>query len=240
MPASSESPPRVAWKYVWGNNSNVSNSSAGHGVGSAASERLYRAAAPTRASRERLQREVSEPRPASARAKTSAETKRQADAVAERFSHVLASTAAGRCAKEVISLAAVAGGAAEGDRVRDASNYGDMLFQEGVMQKQRKEEERERELRRREEAELREKCPFKPTVTPSAEHYVQRGHISERLEEVTMAHRERMQVLADVVRYELERDHTFKPSSFSKKSQAIVSGYGDFLDEMKQRDESHD
>lgn len=235
------SPPRTAWKNVWGKGSNASTASAGLGKASAASERLYKSAETRRASRERLQREVSEPRVSGgSRASSSVDIKRQSDILAERFSHVLTSTAAGRHQREVVSLACVNGGETEADRVRDLYNYGDMLFQEGTMQRRRKEEERQRELQRREEEELRRTCPFKPTLSSKAASTERRGHISERVEDVARAHRERMQALAEVVRSETERDLTFRPQITSKKSQALVAGYGNFLDEMKARDELHE
>lgn len=192
------SPPREKWKYVWGNGSaagNSSTSSAGAGVGSAASDRLYRSAATARSARERLQRQVlEEARPTSARARSPGEARRQQALVAERFSHVLASTAAGRFQKDVVALAAVRGGAEEGDRVRDAYNYGDMLFQEGMMQQARKEEARHRELARREREELERECTFKPAVSALADQFAHRAHIGERGDELAMAQRERMQV----------------------------------------------
>jgi hypothetical protein len=235
------SPPRTAWKNVWGNGSNASTASAGLGKTSAASERLYKSAETRRAARERLQREAAEPRASGgSRASSSADIKRQTDIVAERFSHVLASTAAGRHQREVVTLACVNGGETEGDRVRDLYNYGDMLFQEGMMQRQRKEDERQRELQRREEEELRRTCPFKPTLSAKAASNERRGHISERVEDVARAHRERMQALAEVVRSETERDLTFRPQTTCKKSKALVAGYGNFLDEMKARDELHE
>jgi hypothetical protein len=233
------SPPRTAWKHVWGNGSSASTASARPGKGSAASERLYKSSESRRAARERLHREAAEPSGGS-RAGSSVDIKRQSDMVAERFSHVLASTAAGRYQSEVVSLASVTGGEAEGDHVRDLYNYGDMLFQEGTMQRQRREDERQRELQRREEEELRRTCPFKPTLSSKSAGGDRRGHISERVEDVARAHRERMQALVEVVRSETERDLTFRPQTSSKKSQALVAGYGNFLDEMKARDALHE
>eukprot|EP00967_Tisochrysis_lutea_P120106 scaffold196647_cov32-Tisochrysis_lutea.AAC.1 len=232
------SPPRTSWKNVWGNSSNASTSSAGQGIGGAASERLYKSAATQRAARERLQRQVSER--CSSAARSPREMSRQADAIAKRFAHVLTSSGCVGGEQITVPVAGVNVHTPESSCARESLNYGDMLFQEGTMQRQRKEAERQQELQKREEEELRLNCPFKPTVSVKAATYAPREHISERLQDVTNAHRERMQLLAEEIRGETERDFTFKPIITSKKSKALVASYGNFLDEMKARDELHE
>ena len=61
-----------------------------------------------------------------------------------------------------MAIAHVKGGSEEAERVRDAFNYGDMLFQEGTMQAARREEARRQELQKREEL---EDCTFRPKVS---------------------------------------------------------------------------
>jgi len=169
------SPTRVAWKYAWGGTSAASARSGGAGLnsatsvgpakGHAASDRLYREAAAQRAAREMKARDAQRAA-LRAQAKPDGAKKGEHAAHAERFKRVLATSAAGRYRNEIVAMAAVRGGKGECERARDAYNYGDLLFQEGRLQAQRREEARQRELREREARET--KCTFQPEVSSMA------------------------------------------------------------------------
>ena len=240
------SPPRVAWKYAWGGLEEPGGSKAlPSGTGAAASERLYRAssstiAATNRSVREQKQREAQEHIRAAEREqrRTSGDSLARRAAKAKmtekRFSKVMASTAPGRYRKELVSHAAVRGGVKECERVHDVYNYGDMLFQEGMLDAKKKEALRNQELRRREEADV--ECTFHPRVSKTAKQLPPREHMSERVERLALESRVRQQELVRSVRSETDRECTFRPTLKNRKSHEMMREYGPFLEEMKSRD----
>ena len=240
------SPPKVPFKYAWGGLDDGLAATLPSGAGDAASNRLYQHAKTTgrtvreerqreaqRAAKQQQQQQQQQQRPETAA--SLARSRAKAKETAQRFSKVMASTAAGRYQQEIMAIAHVKGGTEASERVRDAFNYGDMLFQEGAMQRSRREEARRQELQRREEL---EDCTFRPQVSEKAAEFAHRDHIGERSEQLAAERAQRREVLARTVRQETERDLTFQPTVTNKKSRAMMNNYGPFLDEMKLRDTS--
>ena len=213
----------------------MSTSSMHSGAGNAASERLYQQAGSMRKTRDklRLEKQAAAARPSP----RSFQSKRSAALSANRFAHVMA--AATPIASSGSSGAPSGGGAEEGgsgasSQCHDRLNYGDLLYMEGQMQRERQEQLRLEELERRERED--DACTFRPKLSAIAASLPERPLIHERADAIQSHREERLRQLEHAVRSETDKELTFRPTCNNPKTAAITSNYGDFLEEMRSRD----
>ena len=234
------SPPRSSWKYAWGDNATPGSGRISSARSKAASTRLFESARSSRQAREAMQRSLQSDLGASGQQdrvpRPSAKSQQLA---ANRYDKVMSKTLHGRYKKEALALAKAKG--EETSMLRDVYNYGDMLFQEAQMTRERREEWRREQLQERLAAEEAE-ATFKPEVhRPSHESWgggePSDEELLERFQRQATAHREKQSALADYIREEEKKDLTFRPSGQSAKSKRLTQGYGDVLEEMKAKDE---
>ena len=143
------SPPRSSWKYAWSDASFSGMSTTSRrnppGTGNRASERLFSDAKSGRQAREALKRSLhGDNRPDEAR-HIPQTNKVSAKLAADRYDKVMSHTVTGRDRKEAQALARAKG--EESTLNRDVYNYGDMLFQEAEITRQKRDEWRSKQLR---------------------------------------------------------------------------------------------
>ena len=243
------SPPRSSWKYAWSDASysGMSTSSrrnAPPGAGKRASERLFTDARSGRQAREELKRSLRGEDRSNETRRIPQPNKMSAKLAADRYDRVMSHTVTGRYRKEALAIARAKG--EESMLNRDVYNYGDMLFQEAEMTRQKRDEWRSEQLREKDEAEVAE-ATFQPQTsrTGSAMSAVAYGgsdeplserELLERIERQASERAERQQALTEIVRREEERELTFKPTGSNEVSKKLTRGYGNVLEEMAQRD----
>ena len=132
------------------------------GTGGRASNRLFDSAKSGRQQREALQAALAlRPETDEKDARIPRPSAKSAELAANRYDKVMSHTVAGRYRKEAMAIARAKG---EGDALsKDVYNYGDMLFQEANMTRERRDAWRRNALREKEEAEQAE-ATFHPQL----------------------------------------------------------------------------
>jgi hypothetical protein len=224
------SPPRSSWKYAWsgdggGPPSGRSRQAQPVGAGPRASDRLYQSAKSGRQQREAMQQKLREGPPGNSSKHVSRISAKSASLTANRYENVMAKSKVGRIRRTAMALARARGEEAQLELEREVFNYGDMLFQEAQMSREKRDEWRREQLRQR-LAEEDAEATFQPHTT-SQSSWAPSGYgaeeddesVLERFERHAQQRRERQLALRDQLRREEVSGATKRQASSARRRQ---------------------